>query len=129
MRLLGRAWSDADLERIIAAVLRAGVGAAAAVVLAGGIHYLARYGAAPVDYHVFRAEPAQLRSLAGIVAAAGSLRSRGIIQIGLLLLILTPIARVVFSAAAFAVQRDRFYVVVTLIVLAVLLYNLSGGYH
>ena len=51
-------------------------------------------------------------------------RGRGIIQLGLLLLIATPIARVVFSVYAFARQRDRTYVLVTLVVLAVLLYSL-----
>jgi uncharacterized membrane protein len=32
------------------------------------------------------------------------------------------------SVVAFALQRDRFYVMVTLIVLAVLLYSIVGGY-
>ena len=51
--------------------------------------------------------------------------SRGLIQFGLLLLIAVPVARVAFSVVAFALQRDRTYVVVTLIVLAVLLYGLT----
>jgi uncharacterized membrane protein len=57
-----------------------------------------------------------------------SLDSRGIIQLGLLLLVLTPVVRVAFSVAAFAIQRDRLYVSVTLIVLGVLLYNLLWSY-
>ena len=55
-------------------------------------------------------------------------RGRGLIQFGLLLLIATPVARVAFSVAAFAIQRDRLYVVVTLIVLAILTYSLAGGH-
>jgi uncharacterized membrane protein len=51
-----------------------------------------------------------------------------LIQLGLLLLIATPVARVAFSVAAFAMQGDRLYVVVTLIVLAVLIYSLTGGH-
>ena len=43
---------------------------------------------------------------------------------GLLLLIATPVARVAFSVAAFAEQRDRLYVVVTSIVLLLLIYSL-----
>jgi uncharacterized membrane protein len=50
-----------------------------------------------------------------------------LIQLGLLLLIATPVARVAFSVAVFAMQRDRLYVVVALIVLAVLMYSLTGG--
>jgi uncharacterized membrane protein len=44
-----------------------------------------------------------------------------------LLLVATPVARVIFSVAAFAFQRDRTYIVITLIILAVLGYSLSGG--
>jgi uncharacterized membrane protein len=47
----------------------------------------------------------------------------------LLLLIATPIARVAFSVAAFAIQRDRLYLGITLVVLTVLIWSLSGlGY-
>ncbi len=49
------------------------------------------------------------------------------IQLGLLLLIATPIARVAFSVVGFAIERDRMYVVFTLIVLAILLYSLLGS--
>ena len=100
---------------------------AALVVIAGGILYLIHYGAAPPNYHFFRGEPADLRSVSGIVFDALSFRSRGIIQLGLLLLIATPVARVIFSVVAFALQRDRTYVIVTLVVLTVLLYSLFSG--
>ena len=46
-------------------------------------------------------------TLSGIVQDVLALQGRGIIQLGLLLLIATPIARVAFSVAAFAFQRDR----------------------
>jgi uncharacterized membrane protein len=52
----------------------------------------------------------------------------GILQLGLLLLIATPIARVVFSVFAFALEGDRMYVTFTLIVLSVLLYSLFGSF-
>ena len=54
------------------------------------------------------------------------MNGRAIIQLGLLLLIATPVARVLFSAIAFAIERDYMYVVITLIVLAILLYSLFG---
>jgi len=107
-------------------LLRAGVILAAAVVLVGGIFYLIHYGATSPDYRVFRGEPADLRSVSGIFADAIDLRSRGLIQLGLLLLVATPVARVVFSVFAFARQHDLTYVVLTLIVLAVLIYSLVG---
>ena len=120
-------WSDNRLELIIGNLLRAGVLTAAVVVLVGGAMYLFRYGATVPHYRIFHGEPADLRGVSGILTDAWSLRSRGVIQLGLLLLIATPVARVIFSLIAFALERDLTYVVVTLIVLAVLLYSLAGG--
>jgi uncharacterized membrane protein len=119
-------WSDERVEAILGNLLRAGVIIAATVVLVGGVFFLIRYGATSPDYRTFRGEPANLRSVSGILTDAVNLRSRGLIQLGLLLLVATPVARVVFSVFAFACQRDLTYVVLTLIVLAVLLYSLVG---
>jgi uncharacterized membrane protein len=114
-------------KQIISVLLRSGVLISALVVLGGGILYLIRYGAALPQYGVFRGEPGDLRSVFGIVKDVLSFKSRGMIQFGLLLLVATPVARVAFSIFAFALQRDRTYVIVTLIVLGVLLYSLTGG--
>jgi len=121
-----RLWTDQQLEIILGWFLRGGVILAAAIVFLGGMPYLARYGTASPDYRVFRGEPADLRTVTGIVADALSLRSRGLIQLGLLLLVATPVTRVAFSFFAFILQRDRTYIIVTFIVLTLLLYSLSG---
>ena len=123
-----RTWTEQQVENIVGNLLRAGVTLAAVVVFGGGALYLIRHGVASPDYRVFHGEPADLRSVSGVVTEALSLQGRGIIQLGLLLLMATPIARVAFSVFAFAQQRDLTYVIVTLIVLAVLLYSLVGGY-
>lgn len=122
-----RGWDDERVERIIGALLRLGVIAAATVVLAGGIVYLARHGREIPDYGVFRGEPEDLRSVPGILGGIRRLSGRSIIQFGLLLLIATPVARVAFSMVAFAIQKDKLYVAMTAIVLAVLVFSLSGG--
>lgn len=54
------------------------------------------------------------------------LRSRAIIQFGILVLIATPIARVAFSLAAFLREKDWMYTLFTLVVLLVLMYSLVG---
>jgi len=120
-----RAWTDERVERVIGDLLRWGVILAAAVVLAGGAIHLVRYGSSVSDYRVFRGESADTRDLSGIVTGAVSRDSRGLIQFGLLLLIAVPVTRVAFSLVAFALQKDWTYVLVTLIVLAVLLYSLT----
>lgn len=118
--------NDEQVDRIIAVLLRVGVFTAAAVVFAGGVWFLARFGAQTPNFHVFRGEPQDLRSVSGVVGSVAHLHPRSLIQLGLLLLIATPIARVAFSVAAFAVERDRMYVAITLIVLTVLILSLSG---
>jgi uncharacterized membrane protein len=119
--------TDQKVELAISVLLRAGVLLAAAVVLVGGALYLAQHGSQPTAYRVFHGEPQELRHPEMVLRAALSGRADAIIQLGLLLLILTPVARVAFSVAAFAVERDVMYMVMTLIVLAVLLYSLVGG--
>jgi uncharacterized membrane protein len=99
---------------------------AAAIVLAGGIVYLARHPHPATNYHVFQGEPQDFRTIPGILGDAKAFRGRGLIQLGLLILIATPIARVAFSVVAFCLQRDWKYVVFTLIVLGLLLYSLLG---
>ena len=119
-------WTDQKIEDIIGNLLRVGVGTAAAVVFVGAAIYLVRHGTGHANYRVFHGEPSDLRTLRGIVHAALSLRARGIIQLGLVLLIATPVARVAFSVLAFAIEGDRMYVVFTLIVLAILTFSLAG---
>lgn len=123
-----QAGADERLDQVLGNLLRYGVLLAGAVVLFGGVVYLAHHGREEVpSYREFRGEPEEYRHASTIVADALVPHARGIIQLGLLLLIATPVARVVFSVFAFAVQRDYVYVAVTLIVLAVLVYSLLSG--
>jgi uncharacterized membrane protein len=118
--------TDQRMDEIIGALLRYGVMLSASVVAAGGIWYLIQYGATPPGYHVFRGEPEYLRHLTGIVTGIPGFHCRRMMQLGLVLLIATPVARVAFSVVAFMLQRDRTYVAITLIVLAVLVFSLIG---
>jgi len=120
-------WTDLRIEIIIGSLLRAGVILAASVVFIGGVLYIARHGHETINYTAFQGEPEALKSIPGVLKGVASGSARAIIQLGLLLLIATPIARVLFSAFAFAFERDYLYVVVTLIVLAILLYSLLGS--
>ncbi|MEX2299740.1 MAG: DUF1634 domain-containing protein [Bryobacterales bacterium] len=116
-----------EMERRLGNLLRAGVSLAAVVVLVGGLIYLARHGHEQPAYQTFRGEPSALRTFAGILSGAWELRGREIIQLGLLLLIMTPIARVAFAAYSFTRQRDWLYVGIASIVLSLLLYGFLGS--
>jgi uncharacterized membrane protein len=117
-----------QLELFIGRTLQAGVVLAALLGLAGGVLYLTRQGGATPDYHVFRGEESALRSPAAIVMAAARGDEKAFIMLGLLVLIATPIVRVLLSVALFAIERDTFYVVITLIVLAILGWSLLGAH-
>jgi uncharacterized membrane protein len=120
-------WSDQQFDVVLAKVLRTGVLLSAAIVACGGVVLLASRGLERPSYHVFRGEPVVLMSVRGIVDEAVHLRGPALVQLGLLLLIATPIARVVFSLVGFVRQRDWLYVTITAVVLALLSYSLMAG--
>jgi uncharacterized membrane protein len=120
-------WGDQQIENAVGNLLRAGVMLSAFVVLMGAFIYLPKWGGSPVEFRVFQGEPADLRGISGIIRDAFAFHGRGIIQFGLLLLIATPIARVIFSIFGFAAERDHIYVMFTCVVLAILLYSLLGS--
>ncbi|WP_016871583.1 DUF1634 domain-containing protein [Fischerella thermalis] len=119
--------SERKVELLVGNLLRYGVLLASSVVLFGGVLYLIYHGKETPNYQIFRGEPPVFRSPEGIATSALSGRRRGIIQLGLLLLIATPVARVAFSLLAFMRQRDITYIILTLIVLTGLIVSFIGG--
>ncbi len=119
--------TEKQFDTLLGTVLRTGVLISAAVVALGGVMYLSDHAVPTPDYHVFRGEPADLRSVIGIISDAKALDGRGLIQLGVLVLIATPIARVVFSVIGFWRQGDWLYVGVTLAVLMLLIYSVTTG--
>ncbi|ADH64965.1 protein of unknown function DUF1634 [Allomeiothermus silvanus DSM 9946] len=117
--------TDRKMEILLGNLLRLGVLVAGAVVLGGGLLELISHGSQGVDYSVFRGEPASLRSLTSVLQGAVATKPKHLIQIGLLLLVLTPVLRVALSVLLFAQQRDGTFVGITLWVLGVLLYSLA----
>jgi uncharacterized membrane protein len=119
--------SDHQVEQLVGRLLQIGVLISAVVVIIGGLLIIAQHGSTVAVYSPFRGEPAYLRSLSGIFREARAFDSLAIAQLGLVLLIATPLLRVAFTLVAFAIQRDRTYVLITLIVLVILMYGLLFG--
>jgi uncharacterized membrane protein len=118
---------DERMDRMMAVLLRTGVLLSAGLVFLGGIIFLMRHPMPVTNYRVFQGEPQELRTISGILREAAKLHGRGLIQLGLLSLIATPVARVLFSVFAFLYEKDWTYVAVTIVVLALLTYSLFGG--
>jgi uncharacterized membrane protein len=119
-----RVWSDHDVEQVIGRLLQAGVVIASIVVIVGGAMLLVRHGAERPAFSVFRGESSHLRSIGATLRGVLAGDARAIVQLGLVLLIATPVARVALTLAAFAAQRDRLYVAMTAVVLVLLLVGL-----
>src|SRR5271155_4408074 len=112
--MIRKEWTDTKVEQIVGQLLISGVLLSALIVALGGLVFLLQHGNTVPQYHLFQGEPDELRSLGSILSGALHLQGRAVIQLGLLLLIATPVARVVFSVFAFALERDRTYVAIAL---------------
>ena len=105
-------------------VLQIGVAVAAVVVFIGGVVYLVHEGGERPDYGNFHDVVPWLKTASGTVQAAMDGHGRALIQLGVLLMIATPVMRVVFAVFAFAQERDWLYTGVSCLVLAILAYSL-----
>ena len=114
-----------DLE--IGRMLQFGVALSAIVVFVGGLLYLRHAGSAVLNYTHFHATPQALRKVPGVFHGVRAFEAESVIQLGILLLIATPVVRVIYCVVGFARQRDRLYVGISALVLAILIYSLTEG--
>lgn len=119
--------TDYDMQQLIGQVLRYGVLTSGIVAIIGGIWYLYQHGSGIASYTTFSGEPAGYTSLRGIIKGLGQGSANEIIQLGVVILIATPIIRIVFSLFSFVLERDRLYVMITLIVLSIIMFSMFGG--
>ncbi len=120
---------DYDIEQLVGRLLRVGVVTASCIVFVGGILYLIHMGGDPMpSYAQFRGESAGFTTFQGIFSGLLSGHAKGIIQFGVLVLIATPIMRILLSLIGFTLEKDKLYIVITLIVLFVMLISTLGGF-
>jgi len=119
-------FADRDIQIILGTLLRVGVIASMTVVFIGGLVYLAFNHSEMVNYSHFDSVKAGLSTVSDIFIGLGHLKGSAIIQFGVLLLIFTPIMRVVFSIFSFLIERDYLYVLIGAFVLCVILFSLSN---
>jgi uncharacterized membrane protein len=117
-----------DMQQLIGTALRVGVMTACTIALVSGLYYLIRHGAEPMpDYTTFHGEPTSLTTLSGIFTGLLHFQAKNWIQLGVLVLMLTPIIRILLSLIDFARERDWLYVTITAIVFLVIISNSLGG--
>jgi uncharacterized membrane protein len=124
----GRPDADEDArlrqaELIISLVLRGGVLLAGAIIALGAVLFYARYlatggHAGPLTYP---------HTAVAVVAGLGRGDPLAVIVLGLLVLLLTPVLRVLVSVVTFAQERDWLYTGITLLVFCILLISFLLG--
>lgn len=122
--------NDHPVESWIARVLWTGVVLSSAVILAGLV--LALLGPQPAGVHgaLDRAGPwAHVSSFHSLLRGLAGGDPFAVLQLGLLLLILTPVVRVAVTVALFALQGDWIFATIAGIVLALLTLGLGGFGH
>ncbi|MDU1890601.1 MAG: DUF1634 domain-containing protein [Dysgonomonas sp.] len=129
-------WTERDMELLIGKLLRYGVILACSITLFGGVVYLLQNHGISMEHYKptpdglpFPGVEYYLRELSTIIPRVLSFDGAAIIQLGVCVLIATPILRVAFSVIGFLIERDYMYVVITLIVLAIIIANMLLGLH
>lgn len=120
--------TDKDIQAIIGNLLRIGVVLSMATVLIGAVIYLLGNAGKSVEYHTFDYAKVHLKDIKSIFTNLPALEGITIIQLGLLMLIFTPIARIVMAAVSFFIEKDYLYVLICIIVLLIIAMSLSGGF-
>src|SRR5262245_30398064 len=116
--------TDKQLDQIVGNVLRGGVLIAFVIVAAGGFSYLLQHHADSELYTHFSGA-GDLQTLGGIWRSLKVFDSGGLIQFGLVVLIATPVLRVVMAVLGFALTGDRLYFFVSLAVCSILVYSIT----
>jgi uncharacterized membrane protein len=119
--------TDKEMELSIAGMLRFGVSLSAVLVFLGGVLYLRHPWLKAPTYGRFVAESEPLRGIGAVLRGALHLEARSVIELGILLLIATPVVRVAFCIVGFARQKNGLYVFISTSVFAILIYSLIQG--
>ena len=119
--------ADTDIQQIIGWILRLGVFISMLVVFIGGCFYIYRHSTETAHYSQFVGVPKFIDTPGGIWHGILTLRGRAIIQAGIILLIATPIVRILFSAIGFVLEKDWLYTGISLLVLAIIVTSALTG--
>ena len=121
-------FKDRDMQVVIGWVLRLGVIVSISIVFVGGVIYLWRHGREVADHRHFKGVPAFISTVGGVFHGVFTIRGQAIIQLGIALLIATPILRIIFSAIGFVMEKDKLYLFISLLVLGIIFASMLTGH-
>jgi len=122
-------FTDKDLQKIIGAVLKYGVLTVLVVAILGGIIFLFSHGKEVVDYSHFQENDQSIfevikTTFQGVLKLDG----QSIIFLGVLILFFTPFLRLLLSLVSFGLEKDKLYVLITLIVIGIVSMSVFFGF-
>ncbi len=120
----GLDFDDSRMETVMGRLLQVGVLLASVVVALGGAIYLKVHHGSVPDYRVFASEPVGLRDSGQLFEHVAQGDGVAVIELGVLLLIATPIARVLFAVVSFALEQDWLYVAISVVVFVILVFGI-----
>lgn len=113
-----------QVEIAISKLMLIGVIVCLILVSVGSIYYLFQHGAQPVPHYIFPpTEAFELNTVKSILQAVNDFSSRGIIQLGLVTLLIVQILRVAFTAWFFVKLQDYIFVGISLFILVILCFT------
>lgn len=132
-----RRLSDGPVELIISWLLRIGVWLSIVTVVLGLVLLLIKDhdilvhqqpgGLEGLLKHGLPGQPSSLSSYGEVLLSVRNGDAYGVIMLGLLILLVTPVLRVAVSIVAFLLEHDRLYALITLVVLALLMTGIVLG--
>jgi len=119
-------FTDLDLNRSVGNLLRIGVVLSVAVSLIGFVKLFIEGFKMPKNYEDL--EVANERVFYYFWKSLTHFEGMGIIQLGILLLIFTPVVRIIFALIGYLKERDYTYVIISFIVLGIITFSFLMGY-
>lgn len=116
-------YSIKKMQEVLSVVLMIGILTSTALVLIGGIFYLSQFGSHTMQVEILQSNAYQT-NIKQIWQSALSLSPSGIIELGLLLLVITQILRVALLTWFYAVLKDIWFTSFSVFILLVLIYSL-----
>ncbi len=116
--------NDEQVEGLIGQVLRIGTTVSCGITFIGLCIFMVHNARAIPHYHIFLSSLGQFYGPSQLMQHVMQGQATALIELGILILIATPVARVAFLVIAFALERDHMYVGVSALVLVILLYSI-----
>lgn len=120
---------EKDFQLLIGNLLRYGVWLALGVALFGGIVYLLHHSAETVDYSTFTENDRSIFTvISDVLNGVTNFDGASIIFLGVILLFLTPVFRMLLSLWTFIIEKDRTYIFITSLVIAIICMSVALGF-